>query len=111
MSAKYTSVMNRRELLFPAVLVCGIAASAIVGQLQYEIFTDDDSSTGFALFLVVLFAAPFVLVAICLLAEYVSITGGLVAFGSGVVALVLVPRLMDKSIAGDESSTAALVHL
>jgi hypothetical protein len=103
--------MNRRELLFPAVLVCGLAVSSIVGQVQWEIFTDEDSSTGSALFLVILFAAPFVPIAICLLTESVGVLGGVLAFATGVAALVLVPWLMDKSIEGDDSSTAGLVHL
>jgi hypothetical protein len=103
--------VNRRELLFPAVLLCAITASAIIGQVQYDVFTDEDSSAGFGVFLVILFAVPFVPIAICLVTESVGLMGGLIAFGSGVAALILVPWLMDKSIAGDDSSTAGLVHI
>jgi hypothetical protein len=106
---------RRPQVVFPVVLVPGVVAVSIAGQVQYDLFTDEGSSLWSnvftAVFVVCVFAAPFMLIAIFLVDGLVGTLASLVAFAIGVAGLVVVPWLVEKAIEDDPSSTASLAHM
>ena len=108
-------------VLVPAGVVVAIAGYvfgffSVVGETGFD---DDAASVALDVFFAVwaaamfllIFAAPFAIIAAFLVNGRVGSRAAVIAFVVGAVALVAVPWLVQKSIEGDESSTAGLIHI